>query len=300
MCVLIQCKMKTTDVIDRSQGLNLKTVLDPNAGFCDGASRAISLVEAYLKEHDHLYCLGEIVHNEHEVNRLKSMGLEVITPDDLHRIHNSVILFRAHGEPTSSFEVAYRNNNLVIDATCPIVRSLQNQIKASLAKYPMVLLYGKSGHPEVEAIKGITKNKVVVFDQVDSLDLEQNDSKIQLFSQTTRLSSALSKVAEELRQKGHIVKVNHTTCRKVEDRINSIKRMALDVDVCIFVADVNSSNGKTLFELCKKVNPHTFIISDQSEIKKEWFKEYDLVGITGANSTPLWFLKEVAAYLQSI
>ncbi|MGL4492067.1 MAG: 4-hydroxy-3-methylbut-2-enyl diphosphate reductase [Tannerellaceae bacterium] len=292
--------MKTTDVLDKSQGLHLKTILDPNAGFCDGASRAIRLVEAYLKEHDHLYCLGEIVHNEHEVSRLKSIGLEVITHDDLCHIYDSVILFRAHGEPTSSFEIAYRNNNIVIDATCPIVRSLQNQIKASLEKYPTVLLYGKSGHPEVEAIKGITKNKVVVFDQVDSLNFEQSDSEIQLFSQTTRLSSALSNVAEVLRQRGHVVRVNHTTCRKVEDRINSIKRMALDVDVCIFVADVNSSNGKTLFELCKKVNPHTFIISNQSEIKKEWFKEYGMVGITGANSTPLWFLKEVAVYLQSI
>lgn len=300
MCVLIQYKMKTTDVLDKSQGLHLKTILDPNAGFCDGASRAIRLVEAYLKEHDHLYCLGEIVHNEHEVSRLKSIGLEVITHDDLCQIYDSVILFRAHGEPTSSFEIAYRNNNIVIDATCPIVRSLQNQIKASLEKYPTVLLYGKSGHPEVEAIKGITKNKVVVFDQVDSLNFEQSDSEIQLFSQTTRLSSALSNVAEVLRQRGHVVRVNHTTCRKVEDRINSIKRMALDVDVCIFVADVNSSNGKTLFELCKKVNPHTFIISNQSEIKKEWFKEYGMVGITGANSTPLWFLKEVAVYLQSI
>ncbi|MGL5563944.1 MAG: 4-hydroxy-3-methylbut-2-enyl diphosphate reductase [Tannerellaceae bacterium] len=292
--------MKTTDVLDKSQGLNLKTILDPNAGFCDGASRAIRLVEAYLKEHDHLYCLGEIVHNEHEVSRLKSMGLEVITPDDLFRIYNSVILFRAHGEPTSSFEIAYRNNNIVIDATCPIVRSLQDQIKASLEKYPTVLLYGKSGHPEVEAIKGITANKVSVFDKVESLDIPKSDLEIQLFSQTTRLSSALSNVAEVLRLKGHVVKVNHTTCKKVENRISSIKRMALEVDVCIFVADVNSSNGKTLFELCKKVNPHTFIISDQTEIKKEWFKEYNTVGITGANSTPLWLLKEVAAYLQSI
>ena len=273
--------------------MNLTVEIDQNSGFCFGVVYAIEMAEEILQEQDHLYCLGDIVHNDEEVNRLVKMGLRIINHDDLKNIRNEKVLIRAHGEPPSTYETGMKNNLELIDASCPVVLKLQNRIKNSYDKNEKIYIYGKHGHAEVMGLLGQTSNKAVVFQDINELSVEQLPENITLFSQTTKSTDNFYKIKEELTSKGIQVNANDTICRQVSNRDKELRSFATRFDKIIFVSGTKSSNGKVLYQVCKNENPNTFFVSSPSELDASWFNANDSIGICGATSTPMWLMEEV-------
>jgi 4-hydroxy-3-methylbut-2-enyl diphosphate reductase len=280
--------------------LNLHVETDPSAGFCFGVIKAIKKAEEALLEDEDLYCLGEIVHNEEENNRLKKLGLKTIRREDLKVLYNKRILFRAHGEPPRSYDAVRENNNVVIDTTCPIVTGLQKQIEHSYRNGEHIYLYGKSTHPEVIGIAGYIDNDLVVFNDPEELNLQEMPRKITLYSQTTQSVDKFYHIVEILLHAGIEVKVKDTVCRLVAHRKPVLQEFCKNFSKIIFVAGHNSSNGKYLYQLCKDANPNSYFISKVEELQPEWFSLNDKVGISGATSTPLWLLADVKTHLEKI
>jgi 4-hydroxy-3-methylbut-2-enyl diphosphate reductase len=273
--------------------LNLTVSIDTNSGFCFGVVYAIQMAEDILKDEGTLYCLGDIVHNDEEVNRLEKMGMKIIDHEQLIHLKNVKVLIRAHGEPPSTYETAINNDIQLIDASCPVVLKLQNRIKNAHDKNETIYILGKHGHAEVKGLLGQTDNKAVVFESIDELNFSEMPRKISLYTQTTKSTQKFTQIATTLKQNGIDVNVNDTICRQVSNRDVQLQSFASKFDKIVFVAGVKSSNGKVLYNVCKSVNPNTYFISNQDELYNCWFQKNDKVGICGATSTPMWLMEQV-------
>jgi 4-hydroxy-3-methylbut-2-en-1-yl diphosphate reductase len=279
---------------------NLQVTIDSNSGFCFGVVYAIQMAEDLLDEQGYLYCLGDIVHNDVEVERLQKRGLRIIDHDQLRELRDEAVLIRAHGEPPATYHVAMQNNLTLIDASCPVVLKLQNRIKTSYDKHERIFIYGKHGHAEVMGLLGQTSNKAVVFESLDELMQHKLPEKITLYSQTTKSTNSFYNIKNTLEQRGYEVDANDTICRQVSNRDKDLRKFAAQFDKIIFVSGTKSSNGKVLYQVCKDTNPATYFVSKVEEIQPEWFADGDKVGICGATSTPMWLMEEVRDILLGV
>lgn len=276
-----------------SSMLSLKVEIDENSGFCFGVVYAIEMAEDILNEQGHLYCLGDIVHNDAEVRRLEAKGLKIIDHEALQRLYNEKVLIRAHGEPPATYRIAVANNLELIDASCPVVLKLQNRIKNSYDKQEKIYIYGKPGHAEVEGLLGQTHQEAVVFQDINELDISTLPPNITLYSQTTKSTDKFYEINNRLKQAGIQVNTNDTICRQVSNRDKELRDFAGRFDLILFVSGTKSSNGRVLYQVCKEKNPQTYFISGKEDIQPVWFQTGNTVGICGATSTPMWLMEEV-------
>lgn len=273
--------------------MNLQVEIDDNSGFCFGVVYAIKMAEDILDEKGHLYCLGDIVHNDEEVERLRKKGLKIINHEDFNTLTNETVLIRAHGEPPETYKKALEQNIELIDASCPVVLKLQNRVREAYNDDERIMIYGKHGHAEVIGLKGQTNGEAIVIESFDELDQIELPKKIQLYSQTTKRTKNLYALRDKLVERGVEVDFNDTLCRQVSNRDIQLRTYAQRFDKIVFVSGKKSSNGKVLFDVCKDVNPNTYFVSSKDELKPEWFAENDTVGICGATSTPQWQMEEI-------
>lgn len=278
---------------------NLKVTIDKSSGFCFGVVYAIDMAEDILDREDYLYCLGDIVHNDEEVERLRVKGLRIIDHEKLKELHNEKVLIRAHGEAPSTYELALANNLTLIDASCPVVLKLQNRIKNSHDDEEQILIFGKHGHAEVIGLQGQTDGKALVFMDIAELDNVELPNKFTLYSQTTKSVDKFYQIKDELIKRGYDVKANDTICRQVSNRYEELEEFVKDFDKIIFVSGKKSSNGKVLYDVCKKYNDESYFISNVEELNEDWFKPNDRIGICGATSTPMWLMEKVKAEIES-
>lgn len=273
--------------------------IDNQSGFCFGVVTAIKKAEEELTKSGVLYCLGDIVHNNDEVERLRSKGLITITHEDLSKLHGVKVLLRAHGEPPSTYQVARDNNIEIIDATCPVVLQLQKRIKDTFDNEkprPQVVIYGKNGHAEVNGLVGQTDGLAIVVEDIQGLDKVNMHQDIALYSQTTKSLEGFNGIIQEIKKRKSsnvTFKSYDTICRQVANRVTHLKNFAATHEVILFVAGDKSSNGKILFNHCKEINDNTYLISNESQLKREWFDSVSSIGICGATSTPRWLMENV-------
>ena len=278
---------------------NLKVTIDQDSGFCFGVVYAIDMAEDILAEDGYLYCLGDIVHNDEEVNRLKAMGLKIISHEDLRNIKNEKVLIRAHGEAPETYRLALENNITLIDASCPVVLKLQNRVKNSYDNNEKVLLFGKHGHAEVIGLQGQTNNDALVFQDISELDQVDLPQKFTLYSQTTKSTAKFYEIKDELIRRGYDIKANDTICRQVSNRDDELRSFVKNYDKIVFVSGKKSSNGKILYDVCRQNNVNTFFVSAADELSPTMFDVNDRVGICGATSTPMWLMEKVKNILLS-
>lgn len=273
--------------------------IDKDSGFCFGVTAAIGKAEEQLAESGSLYCLGDIVHNSDEVERLMSKGLRTITHEQLASLHGVKVLLRAHGEPPSTYELARRNNIDIIDATCPVVLKLQERIKSTCDRsdwHPQIVIYGKLGHAEVNGLVGQTDGRAIVVEDLNGLDKIDFNRDIALYSQTTKSLEGFRSIIDEIQRRiapGVRFESFDTICRRVSNRVEHLKRFAADHEVVLFVAGSKSSNGKILFNHCHDINPRTYLISNAGHLDPEWLAGAESIGICGATSTPRWLMEQV-------
>lgn len=277
--------------------MNVQIEIDGGSGFCFGVTTAIKKAEEELAEGKTLYCLGDIVHNSMEVNRLHERGLITINHEQMAELHNVKVLLRAHGEPPETYELAKRNNIEIIDATCPVVLALQSRIKK---KYDasadgQIVIFGKSGHAEVLGLVGQTRSNAIVVQNLEDVKQLDFGRDIYLYSQTTKGLDEFHRIIDYIQQ--HIApeatfKSFDTICRQVANRMPNIAEFATKHDLILFVSGKKSSNGKVLFKECKAVNPNSYQIESPEEIDFGWFKDVKTIGICGATSTPKWLMEK--------
>ncbi|WP_419803461.1 4-hydroxy-3-methylbut-2-enyl diphosphate reductase [Mucilaginibacter sp.] len=277
----------------------LQVTIDQDSGFCFGVVYAIDMAEEILAEDGYLYCLGDIVHNDEEVERLKKKGLRIISHQDLPNLQHEKVLIRAHGEAPETYKVALQNNINLIDASCPVVLKLQNRIKTSHDQDEKILIFGKHGHAEVIGLQGQTNDEALVFQDLKELDGLELPQKFTLYSQTTKSMEKFYHIKDELINRGHEVIANDTICRQVSNRDKDLPEFVRQFNKIIFVSGKKSSNGKVLYEVCRKYNPNTYFISASDELEISMFSQYDTIGICGATSTPMWLMKEVKGVLET-
>lgn len=278
---------------------NLQVSIDRDSGFCFGVVYAIDMAEEILTEDGYLYCLGDIVHNDEEVERLKLKGLKIISHEDLQYLKDEKVLIRAHGEAPETYKIALENNITLIDASCPVVLKLQNRIKNSHDAKEKILIFGKHGHAEVIALQGQTNDEALVFQDISELEDVDLPNKFTLYSQTTKSTDKFYKIKDELKTRGFDVKANDTICRQVSSRYDDLRNFVKNFDRIIFVSGRKSSNGKVLYEVCRQYNPNTYFISKPEELEPSMFNPGDKVGICGATSTPMWLMKNVKEVLET-
>lgn len=283
--------------------------VDPGSGFCFGVNRAIQMAEAELEAGKPIYCLGEMVHNKVQMDQLKAKGLKVITHADLPALKGQKIMVRAHGEPPETFKLMKGLGITVLDATCPIVAKLQQNINlnflAGIEMDSQVVIYGKSGHAEVAGLDGNAGNAAIIvssekdFEKIDFL------KPVRLFSQTTMdgerykiLGAAIKNRMVEIGNNDLVI--NKSVCRQVSGRAPALRIFATRHDVIIFVAGSNSANGAYLFSVCKTVNTRSFYISNKENIDPDWFGNAQSIGVTGATSTPGWLIEQVAEFINEL
>ncbi|MDE6026477.1 MAG: 4-hydroxy-3-methylbut-2-enyl diphosphate reductase [Muribaculaceae bacterium] len=286
--------------------------IDENSGFCFGVVTAIDKAEAELERSGSLYCLGDIVHNASEVERLRLRGLDTITHSDLKGLHDATVLLRAHGEPPTTYETARKNNITVIDATCPVVLQLQKRIKTAydeslkklnageISQMPLILIYGKEGHAEVNGLVGQTDGEAKVIQKMEDLDGLDLSRDILLYSQTTKSLDGFRQIVAEIkkRKSSGDFKYFDTICRQVANRLDALREFASSHDAVVFVCGAKSSNGKVLFEECRKVNPRTYLVSDESDLNMQSLQGAERIGICGATSTPRWLMQRIAEIIK--
>lgn len=282
--------------------------IDNGSGFCFGVTTAITKAQEELDKTGHLYCLGDIVHNSNEVERLKQKGLETITHEQLKQLHDVKVLLRAHGEPPETYEIAQRNNIEIIDATCPVVLQLQRRIKKSYnsdddnRQPAQIVIYGKRGHAEVNGLVGQTQGNALVIESLDEIDKIDFSRDICLYSQTTKSLQGFKAIVEEIERRigdDVVFKSYDTICRSVANRIPQIRQFAARHELILFVCGSKSSNGKILFGECLDANPHSHMISNESEIDLSWLQGKNSIGICGATSTPRWLMNQVKNYVEA-
>ena len=271
--------------------------IDNGSGFCFGVTTAIKKAEEELAAGKTLYCLGDIVHNGMECERLKQLGLVTINHEEMSRLHGVKVLLRAHGEPPSTYELARENDIEIIDATCPVVLQLQRRIKRQYDACPeaQIVIFGKPGHAEVLGLVGQTESKAIVIANVEEVKRLDFTRDIYLYSQTTKSLDEFHRIIEYIQE--HIspdatFKSFDTICRQVANRMPNISAFASRHDLVLFVCGRKSSNGKVLFNECKSVNPNSHLIEGPEEIKKEWLEGVNTIGICGATSTPKWLMEQ--------
>lgn len=276
----------------------IQVEIDRGSGFCFGVTRAIKLAEEELAKGSALYCLGDIVHNGFECKRLEKLGLITINHEELAKLHKVKILFRAHGEPPETYQIAKQNGIQLIDATCPVVLQLQKRIKSEYDKSvptdKQIVIYGKNGHAEVLGLVGQTQGKAIVLEHPEEVTRIDFNKDIHLYSQTTKSLEDYWKIIRYI--KDHIspnvtFEYHDTICRQVANRMPHLQEFAKRHELIIFVSGEKSSNGHILYEECHKVNPHTYLISEPEEINAELLNGFQTVGICGATSTPAWLME---------
>ncbi len=291
----------------------MRITIDKQSGFCFGVVKAIRKAEEVLQSEGHLYCLGDIVHNAEEVERLSRLGLESIDYNTFCSLHKTAVLLRAHGEPPETYRIARENNVEIIDASCPVVRSLQRNIRRTYEQIQadgdggQIVIFGKRGHAEVVGLEGQTDGNAIVVECVDDLVKVDMRLPIYLFSQTTKSVGEFMALVGEIEYRREtegvrdvVFEWHDTICGQVRNRIDHIAQFAAQNDVVLFVGGENSSNGKVLYLRCKEVNRNTFFLSSAKDITQAIVTAVqgaDKVGICGATSTPLWLMEEVAARL---
>ncbi len=278
--------------------------IDKDSGFCPGVVTAIRKAEEELEKSGRLYCLGDIVHNSNEVERLKKKGLVTITHDDLRRLRNVKVLLRAHGEPPETYRTARDNGIEIIDATCPVVLKLQKRIKKSYGSdnHPQIVIYGKTGHAEVNGLVGQTDGKAIVVESSGDVDKIDFSKDIVLYSQTTKSREGLNAIEEAIRRRNPkgIFECHDTICRQVANRMPRISKFAASHELVLFVSGKKSSNGKILFDECSNANPNAKLIYSEDDIKKEWLENVASIGICGATSTPRWLMANVKQRVEQL
>ena len=286
---------------------NVIVEIDKGSGFCFGVVNAISSAERELKNTDTLYCLGDIVHNSLEVERLEALGLRTIDHAEFARLEGKKVLLRAHGEPPSTYETAERNRIQIVDATCPVVLQLPKKIhrcyQETRGSRTQIVIYGKKGHAEVNGLVGQTDGTAIVVEKADDLDRLDFSRNISLFSQTTKSLDGFRTIVSEIEKRlaaGVQFDYHDTICRQVANRLPNIQKFALAHDWVYFVAGKKSSNGRMLFEECRKANPHSQFISSEEEITEPLAKEVKCVGVCGATSTPKWLMEKIAEKIRRI
>ena len=294
--------------------------IDTNSGFCFGVTRAIQTAESELQKGP-LYCLGDIVHNGQEVKRLEILGLQTIDYDDLRRMpSHSRVLLRAHGEPPSTYWIAQRRGCEIIDATCPVVRKLQERIRACYEQHrndeplpPQIVIYGQPNHAEVIGLQGQTNNTAIVIESPEQLNRLDFSRPIYLFSQTTKSVEGFQALVEAIKseiknQKSQIALEAHDTiCRNVSNRVKELQDFARANDIVLFVGGTKSSNARVLYKQCVEANPNTLFISSPEEVANLKSQISNLkstnpdlrIGICGATSTPLWLMQQVSERLSA-
>ncbi len=274
----------------------LKVEIDNGSGFCFGVTTAIQKAEEELAKGNTLYCLGDIVHNGIECDRLRQMGLVTINHEEMRRLHDVKVLLRAHGEPPATYELARRNNIEIIDATCPVVLQLQKRIKKQYELgAAQIVIFGKNGHAEVLGLVGQTESSAIVIESFEEVGMLDFTRDIYLYSQTTKSLDEFHRIIEYIQQNishGATFKSFDTICRSVANRMPNISSFATKHDLILFVCGRKSSNGKVLFNECLRVNPNTHLIEGPEEIDSSWLEGIQTVGICGATSTPKWLMEQ--------
>jgi 4-hydroxy-3-methylbut-2-en-1-yl diphosphate reductase len=291
----------------------MEILIDKNSGYCFGVEYAISMAEDELQESQKLYCLGDIVHNDMEVKRLKDKGLQIITREELGTLHDCKVLIRAHGEPPETYLTALNNNIELIDASCPVVLKLQNRVKTAYDKAVrengQIVIYGKTGHAEVVGLVGQTQQNAIIITQEADLDLLDYSRPITLFSQTTKSTEGFYKMKALIEKRiigtGNeanmlLFDANDSICRQVANREPQLARFSQENDVILFVSGKKSSNGKALYEVCKAHNPKSYFIENEQEINIDWFLDVHKIGICGATSTPMWLMEKVSDSIKNL
>ena len=279
--------------------------IDDGSGFCFGVTTAIKKAEEELAKGEKLYCLGDIVHNGMECDRLRDMGLITINHDEMRQLHNAKVLLRAHGEPPETYELARKNNIEIIDATCPVVLKLQKRIKEQYDENNdrQIVIFGKKGHAEVLGLVGQTQSKAIVIESSDEVTKLDFSRDIYLYSQTTKSLDEFNSIIEYIQT--HIspsatFKSFDTICRSVANRMPNISKFAAKHDLILFVCGRKSSNGKVLYNECLRVNPNSHLIEDPNEIDPSWLEGIRSVGICGATSTPRWLMEQCSEAIQKM
>ena len=281
--------------------------LDNGSGFCFGVTTAIQKAEEELRKGTPLYCLGDIVHNGKECERLKSLGLITINHEEFKQLHGVKVLLRAHGEPPETYEIARKNEIEIIDATCPVVLRLQQRIKqeydSNALKDKQIVIYGKAGHAEVLGLVGQTSGKAIVIESLKEAEQLDFSKDIRLYSQTTKSLDEFWQIVEYIKE--HIspdatFEYYDTICRQVANRMPNIRAFATSHDLIFFVSGKKSSNGKILFNECCQVNPNSHLIDDASEIDFNLLQGINSIGICGATSTPKWLMEECKTAIQKV
>ena len=289
----------------------MKVTIDKNSGYCFGVEFAIQMAEDELAHGQQLYCLGDIVHNRMEVERLHQQGLRIIDREQLVQLHDCKVLIRAHGEPPETYQLALENNLELIDASCPVVLKLQNRVKhafdLSQRQNGQIVIYGQPGHAEVAGLTGQTGNRAIIV--MNEADLDQIDftRPVTLFSQTTKSTAGFYKMKALMEARIQAAggtldsfDANDSICRQVSNREPALARFATEHDVVLFVSGRKSSNGKALFSVVNGVNPRSYFIENESEVEDAWLAGATSVGICGATSTPLWLMQQVAGRIENV
>lgn len=282
----------------------MKVEIDKRSGFCFGVIKAINEAENELKSKDKLYCLGDIVHNGKEVDRLEKMGLKSISREEYMQLSNCRVLIRAHGEPPETYEHAEKNNIELLDATCPVVITLQEKVKRSYqntaGRGGQIVIYGKKGHAEIIGLDGQTNGNTVVLESMADVNKIDFSKPVSLYSQTTKRVEDFYQIADTVKSKmqpGVPIEIKDSICRQVSNRVPHLKKFVVNFDLILFVAGVKSSNGRYLYTVCKEENPNTHRISQIEEIDEQWFEGVESVGICGATSTPQWLMEDIAKWI---
>lgn len=292
----------------------MEVTIDKNSGYCFGVEYAIQMAENELQNSGELYCLGDIVHNSMEVQRLAAMGLKVIDKADLENLHDCKVLIRAHGEPPETYQKALENNIELIDASCPVVLKLQNRVKNEFdlaeKKGGQMVIYGQDGHAEVIGLNGQIGNKATIISKVDDLENLDYSKPITLFSQTTKSTAGFNLIREKIEEKfkefqteeeiSEWFDANDSICRQVSNREPQLREFAAQHDIILFVSGKKSSNGKALFTVCQSINHRSYFIENETEISPEWLAGAQRIGICGATSTPLWLMQQVANKVKAL
>jgi len=283
----------------------MKVEIDNDSGFCFGVLSAIGKAEEELRKGDELFCLGDIVHNGIECNRLEKLGLKTINHEEYSSLHNTRVLLRAHGEPPSTYDIARTNGITLIDATCPVVLKLQQRIHTQFEKLDtatqQIIIFGQKGHAEVLGLVGQTDGNVTVIESADEIDLIDFDKDIFLYSQTTKSLSNYNQLIDKISARipeGRKFVHNNTVCGQVSHRRENLREFAKRHDVILFVSGRKSSNGKVLFDESLKVNPKSYLIESKFDIDFSLLEGAGSVGICGATSTPKWLMEECRSYVE--
>lgn len=275
--------------------------IDDKSGFCFGVVRAISEAEKALEQGGTVYSLGDIVHNRMEVQRLEGLGLRTITHADMESLSGARLFIRAHGEPPTTYARARQLGIEVIDATCPVVARLQHRVVEAYEKMAplggQVVILGKRGHAEVVGLTGQVEDRALVIEREEDLAQIDFTRPIYFLSQTTQSIALFNRLGEEMLRRAtdpQQVTIVDTICRQVSGREQHLTEFAARFDLVIFVCGRKSSNGKVLYEVCRKANPHTYNIEEAAELEPSWLEGTRSVGICGATSTPKWLMEQVA------